>query len=185
MKIKPTNQKTKFGNEVVIREAKSSDANGLIDCIKTYLKSNFIPLTPEEFSPTLEEQEEWISNYIYGKNDLLLIAEHKGQIIGNIDLTIHHRKMLNHTGYLGMGIHEDWQNQGIGTILLERLIEWSDIQPEIEILWLQVFGNNEKGIRIYQKNGFVEDGRQKEFIKNMNGVYIDNVIMTRRKATKC
>jgi RimJ/RimL family protein N-acetyltransferase len=185
MKIKQTNHKTKSGHEIVIREAKTCDAKDMIDCIKSYLKNNCIPLTPEEFNPTVEEHEKWISKFIIGKNDLLLVAEHSGKIIGNIDLTIHHRSMLNHTGYVGMGIHENWQNQGIGTMLMDKVIEWSDRHAEIEILWLQVFGTNEKGIKIYKKMGFVEDGRQKNFLKNNKGEYIDNVIMTRNKATKC
>lgn len=185
MKIRPSIHLTKSGKEILIREAKSSDSKSLIDCIKSYLKSNFIPLTPEEFNPTIEEQEKWINKFLTGKNDLLLVAEYDGQIIGNIDLTIHHRQMLSHTGFVGMGIHEDLQNQGIGTILMDKVIEWSDNQSEIEILWLQVFGNNEKGICIYEKKGFLEDGRQKGFIKNQEREYIDNVIMTRKKATKC
>lgn len=185
MKIELTNHKTKLGKEIIIREATPSDAKSLIDCIRSYLKSNFIPMTPEEFNPTIEEHEKWIKKFIDGKNDLLLVAEHEGQIIGNIDLTIHHRSMLNHTGFVGMGIHEDFQNQGIGTILMDKVIEWSDSHSEIEILWLQVFGNNEKGISIYKKKGFIEDGRQKDFIKKLDGEYVDNVIMTRRKATKC
>jgi putative acetyltransferase len=185
MKIKPTKHKTKLGNEIVIREADTSDSKNMIDCIKSYLKSCFIPLTTEEFNPTIEEQEKWISKFIEGKNDLLLVAEYNGQIIGNIDLTIHQRKMLSHTGFVGMGIHVDWQNQGIGSILMDKVIEWSESRNDLEILWLQVFGNNEKGISIYKKKGFVEDGRQKDFIKNINGEYIDNVIMTRNKATKC
>jgi len=185
MKINQTKHTTKLGNEIVIREAKLSDDKGLIDCIKSYLKSSFIPLTPEEFNPTKEEHENWINKFLNGKNNLLLIAEYNGQIIGNIDLTIHHRKMLSHTGFVGMGIHEDWQNQGIGTLLLDRAIEWSDNQTEIELLWLQAFGNNEKGISIYKKKGFIEDGRQKDFIKKLEGEYIDNVIMTRRKPTNC
>lgn len=181
MKIKQKNHKTKSGCEIVIREARTSDSEGMIECIKSYLKSNYIPLTPEEFNPTVEEQEKWISKFINGKIDLLLVAVHNGKIIGNIDLTIHHRSMLSHTGFIGMGIHENWQNQGIGTILMDKVIEWSDSRYEIEILWLQVFGTNEKGIKIYKKKGFVEDGRQKGFIKNTNGEYIDNVIMTRKK----
>jgi len=185
MKIKPTYHTIKTGNEITIREAETSDSKSLIDCIKSYLKSNLIPLTPEEFNPTIEEHEKWISKFKNGKNDLLLVAELNGQIIGNIDLTIHHRSMLKHTGYVGMGIHEDWQNQSVGTLLLDKLLQWSDSQSEIEILWLQVFGNNYKGIAIYSKKGFIEEGRQKDFIRDNKGNFIDNLIMTRKKTTKC
>lgn len=161
MKIEPTSHLTKSGFEIVVREAKLSDSASLIDCIKSYLKSNFIPLTPEEFHPTTEEHEKWIDKFIKGRNDLLLVAEYEGHIIGNIDLTVHHRSMLSHTGVIGMGIHENWQNQGIGSILMDKVIAWSDCQAELELLCLQFFGNNESGLSLYKKNGFIEEGRQK------------------------
>ncbi|MFA8436608.1 MAG: N-acetyltransferase family protein [Marinifilaceae bacterium] len=181
MKSKPTIHTTKSGNEILVREAVTSDAVSLIACIKSYLKSNLIPLTGNEFNPSIEEQSKWIENFLTNRNDLLLVAEYKGQVIGNIDLTAGKRRMLKHTGHLGMGIHEDWQNQGVGTILVEKLMEWIDNYSELELLWLQVFGTNQKGIRLYKKFGFAEEGRQPGFIKNSDGKYIDNVIMTRRK----
>ncbi len=180
MKITPSKHIIKSGKQIQIREAVSSDSEKMIDCIKSYLKSNLIPLTDEEFNPTIEEHEKWITGFITGKNDLLLIAEIDGQIIGNIDLTANKRLMLKHTVYLGMGIHTNWQSQGIGTILVEKVIEWSNTNPDIELLWLQVFGNNIKGISLYKKFGFIENGRQSGFIKNPDGIYIDNVIMTRK-----
>jgi|ERR1035437_1381012 RimJ/RimL family protein N-acetyltransferase len=181
MKLEQTTHTTKSGKEFIIREASVLDSERMIDCIKSYLSSNFIPLKPEEFNPTIEEHEHWIRKFLIGKYDLLLVAVYNDQIIGNIDLTMHHRSMLSHTGHIGMGIHEDWQNQGLGTVLLDKVIEWSDSRSEIEILWLQVFGNNHKGISIYKKKGFIEEGRQKDFIKNSKGEYIDNIIMTRKR----
>lgn len=86
--------------------------------------------------------------------------------------------MLSHTGFVGMGIHQDWQNQGIGAIMIEKIKEWSINNPIIEILWLQVFSNNLGGIHLYNKSGFIENGRQKKFIKTADEKYIDNVIMT-------
>ncbi len=180
MKFKPVEYITKSGKNIIIREVRTSDSKKIINCVKSYLKSGFIPLTPDEFNPTLNEQIQWINEHINGKNDLLLIAEYNSEIIGNIDLTINHRQMLKHTGYIGMGVHEDWQNQGIGTALMEKIINWSDNNPEIEILWLQVFGNNEAGINLYKKFGFIEEGRQTSFIKSPEGEYIDNLIMTRK-----
>ena len=180
MKINSSIHTTKSGQNITIREAKVSDSKSFIECVKSYLKINLIPLTPEEFNLTIDEHQQWINKFLNGKNDLLIVAEYNGQIIGNIDLTIHHRRMLKHTGFVGMGVHQDWQNQGIGTILLDKVTEWTDSNPEIEILWLQVFGNNESGIKLYKRKGFVEDGRQKNFIKKLNGEYIDNVIMTRK-----
>lgn len=181
MKIATTNHTIKGGKNILIREAKVSDSKSFILCVKSYLKNNFIPFTPEEYNLSIAEHQSWISKFLNAKNDLLLVAEYDGQIIGNIDLSTHNRSMLKHTGYVGMGIHENWQNKGIGTLLVDKLIKWSDNNSEIEILWLQVFGNNEGGIKLYKKNGFQEEGRQVDFMKTPNGEYVDNVIMTRKK----
>jgi len=181
MKVASTNHTLKEGTNILIREAKASDSKSFILCVKSYLKSNFIPFGPEEYQLSLDEHQEWIRKFLKSKNDLLLVAEYEGQIIGNIDLSTHNRSMLKHTGIVGMGIHENWQNKGIGTILLDKVIEWSDNNSNVEILWLQVFGNNEGGIKLYKKNGFQEDGRQVNFIKTPSGAYVDNVIMTRKR----
>ena len=178
MKIATTIHKTKQGHEIIIREAAIEDSNGLINCAKSYMKNEFIPLTESEFNPTIKEHEDWIRGFLENENNLLLVVEADGEIIGNIDLTSNKRKMLKHTGFIGMGIHQDWQNQGIGTIMISKIKEWSIMNPNLELLWLQVFSNNLKGIHLYSKSGFIENGRQTKFIKTEKNEYIDNVIMT-------
>jgi len=178
MKFKPSIHKTKTGHQIIIREAEVKDAGGLIKCIKSYLQNGFIPLTATEFNPTIKEHEDWIRGFIEYENNLLLVVESNGIIIGNIDLTSSKITMLRHTGSLGMGVHQDWQNQGIGAIMINEIKKWSINNPNIEILWLQVFSINTGGIYLYKKSGFIETGRQKKFIKTENNEYIDNVIMT-------
>ncbi|WP_066629697.1 GNAT family N-acetyltransferase [Labilibacter marinus] len=178
MKIATSIHKTKQENQITIREAEPEDATQLIECAKSYLKNGFIPLTESEFKPTIKEREEWIKDFINNENSLLLVAESHGTIIGNIDLTAQKRKMLNHTVHVGMGIHQDWQNQGIGALMINTIKEWSTKNPAIEVLWLQTFSNNIGAIHLYKKFGFIENGRQNKFIKTENGEYIDNVIMT-------
>jgi len=181
MKIEPKEITDKQGTRITIREAKVSDSVELQKCVQSYLKSNLIPLTQSEFYELAKNQKEWIKKFTEGKNDLLLVAEYKGAIIGNIDLMVNGRQMLKHTAYIGMGIHDAWQGRGIGTEMMKILIDWVDRNPEIEIIWLQAFSNNAKGLRLYSKLGFEETGRQKGFIKTESGEYIDNVIMTRNK----
>ena len=178
MKYPPTEHRTKKGIPITVREAQINDAAPLMQCMQSYLQSGNIPLTNEEFQRTIEAQQQWIRNFIENENDLLLIAEAGQQIIGNIDLTTNKRTMMKHTGYIGMGIHQDWQNQGVGSIFMKELINYSIHNPTLEVLWLQVFDTNEAGKKLYQKMGFEVTGYQKRFFKNADGSYIDNVIMT-------
>ncbi len=181
MKIEPQKITDKSGNLITVREGEISDSESLQTCVKSYLKSGFIPLTESEFEDLAKSHKEWIKKFKDGKNDLLLVAEYNGDIIGNVDLMFSGREMLKHVGYIGMGIHEKWQGQGIGTALLKILLEWTDWNQEIEALWLQTFSNNEKGLKLYSNLGFEKTGVQRKFIKTDTGEYIDNVIMTKNK----
>ncbi|MPQ48250.1 GNAT family N-acetyltransferase [Marinifilum sp. N1E240] len=180
MEILPSLHKTKSGKQILIREAVKSDANSLRNCILSYINGVTIPFTRDEFDKSDTEIEHWIEELNCNKNSLLLIAEINGEIIGNIDVTSSKRSMLKHTGYIGMGIHEDWQNKGIGSLLFQKMIECYERNNEMELLWLQVFGTNTAGLHMYRKFGFEESGRQEKFIKRNDGNYIDNVIMTKK-----
>ncbi|GJM60991.1 hypothetical protein [Persicobacter diffluens] len=92
MKFKPVICPISSGIKITIREAHPGDALALTGCIQAYLKNQTIPLTKDEYQPSPKEQGKWISKFQEGQHDLLLLAEHEGRIIGNIDLSMHHRK---------------------------------------------------------------------------------------------
>lgn len=181
MKFKPLDKQLKNGETITIREATISDAEELISVVKEYIeKSAFIPYAVGEFNPTLEEEENWIKSLANAKNGLLLLATHNGKIIGNISVNGAERIMMQHTASIGIGIAEAWRNLGIGSILFEAAIEWAKKNSPLEILWLETYANNEIGLSLYQKYGFIEVGRQNRFIKISPKKYADNIIMTLR-----
>lgn len=182
MKFNPVICQLPSDAQVLIREAESSDAEGLTQCIRAYLHRHFIPITPEEFNPSIAEQEKWIQSFKSHPSSLLLVVVINDVIVGNIDLTAHSRRMLNHTAVLGMGIHPGWQGKGLGKLCLQSALEWADKQPELEIIWLQVFGDNQQAIRLYQNVGFTECGRQPNFIRKPDGTCVDQITMTRLSA---
>ena len=49
--------------------------------------------------------------------------------------------------------------------------------PIIEKMKLGVFASNERGIHLYTKMGFIEEGRKVDEIKNADGEYIDVIEM--------
>ncbi|NOU60205.1 GNAT family N-acetyltransferase [Marinifilum caeruleilacunae] len=179
MKIESSIHTNKSGKKITLRKANSSDAHSLRKCILSYINGVTIPFTRKEFEKSDAEIELWINELNNSQNSLLLIAEYEGEIIGNIDVSSSGRSMLKHTGYIGMGVHEDWQNCGVGSLLFQKMIDYYERNREIEMLWLQVFGTNLAGLHMYHKFGFEEKGRQEKFIKMHDGKYIDNVIMTK------
>ena len=63
---------------------------------------------------------------------------------------------------------------------METLIAWAEANPLIEKIALAVFADNPRALRLYQRFGFVEEGRQpaKE-LKLAPGQYSDDVLMYR------
>jgi RimJ/RimL family protein N-acetyltransferase len=177
-KFVPIHRTLKDGRIVLIREAQPADAAALLTTVKTYLHdSAYIPLQPEEFQVSEEDERSWIESFLVRDNSLLLVAVHKGHLVGNIDVTGSTRRASRHTGVIGMGLLKEWRGNGLGTALLRSVVQWARHNPVLEKLWLQVYGANASGITIYRKAGFVECGVQKDFFKTPDGHYADNVTM--------
>jgi len=136
----------KNGKLVSIRLARISDAERLLNAINTYVpQSKYIPLLREELSQSISQKEDWINSFEKYENSLLLIAECDNQIIGNIDLTGSRRKVMEHTGLIGMGMLKEYRNTGLGTLLMFSLIEWAKANSILALIWLQVYTENKLG----------------------------------------
>lgn len=179
MKFTTIEATLKNGETIVVREAQISDALELMAVAKEYIEeSEFIPYTKGEFNPTLEEEEKWIQSFLDNKNSLLLVAIHQERIIGNIDISGLQQKIMHHTAQLGIGMLSAWKNLGVGSLLLNSAIQWAKNNSPLEIIHLEVYANNESGLALYKKYGFIESGKRKEFFKVDDKTYIDEIIMT-------
>jgi ribosomal protein S18 acetylase RimI-like enzyme len=59
----------------------------------------------------------------------------------------------------------EWRNSGLGSSLLATVIEWARKNPILELLWLQVYTDNQLGLALYEKMGFIDNGTIKNFFK--------------------
>ena len=167
----------KNGTSILIRQATPTDASALIQLKHSYLRNTkTIPLYIDEYTNTEKEESEWISNFIQQPNSCLLVAEHQGQLVSNIDLTGNQRKKLFHTGVIGMGVHIDWQGFGIGSLLMHTLIDWARTNKHLQLLWLEVYASNLHGLALYKKFGFLECGRIPNFFRE-DDLFIDKITM--------
>jgi L-phenylalanine/L-methionine N-acetyltransferase len=84
----------------------------------------------------------------------------------------------SHVGQLGMFVHDDYQNQGIGTQLMAAIIDLAENWLNLKRLELQVNTDNAGAIHIYEKFGFEKEGvlRKNAF---RDGAYIDAYTMAK------
>jgi RimJ/RimL family protein N-acetyltransferase len=166
-------------NKLIIRIAEINDAQAMIDlAIDNFHNSEYLLTIPEEFKVTVEQEEKWIRSFNDNPDSLLLVAEIKGEIIGVLNFNNYPKQRFSHAGEMGMSVHHKYRGKGIGSRLLNELIDWAEKNEKIEKICLRVFTRNLPAIGLYKKFGFVQEGLEKKAAKLGNGEYWDNLIMS-------
>jgi len=178
--IFPRTITTKSSQPVTIRSAQFEDAARLIAYGHTvFPESPHFLIEPDEFNFTEEQERQWIQEHFDGPGNLVILAEIPDEVIGCLSFENGPRRRIAHRGSLGVSVRQVWRGQGIGTALLIALIGWAEANPLIEKIGLSVFAANVDAIRLYQRLGFVEEGRQPREFKIGPGKYTDGVLMCR------
>lgn len=101
-----------------------------------------------------------------------LLAEADGEIIGSL----HVQKSRHGFAEIGMAVARDWRGKGVGSALLDAGEAWAREQS-VHKLSLGVFAHNDRAIALYQKHGFVEEGRRVKHYRRKNGDLYDSLEM--------
>ena len=167
----------KNGDSITIREATKKDAQAMIDYIHTISgETDFLTFGEGEFDMSLEQEESFIDSLKTRDNALFIIAEIGGKIVGNLSFAGGPRPRIAHTGELGVSVLKKYWGQGIGTELMNYLIDWCKESNIIRKLNLKVRSDNHVAIHIYKKLGFSEEGIiTREFYVNKR--FYDSVVM--------
>lgn len=168
----------KDGTKCVLRSPIEKDAKDMIDYLKiTSGETHFMVRYPEEIEITLEEEIEHIKGIVSSNNDIMIAAFVNNEFAGNASLNcIRNRIKLKHRATFGISIKEKYWNNSIGSILTKEIIEVAK-KIGYEQIELGVFSDNEKAIKLYEKNGFEVWGKNKNAFKLKDGSYCDEIIM--------
>jgi len=102
-------------------------------------------------------------------------------VIGTAGIVISGNPRLRHSAMLGIMVHKDYQNQGVGKKLMEALLDVADNWLMLVRVELAVYTDNERAIALYKKMGFeIEGTRKKAAIRG--GAYVDEFIMARLRS---
>lgn len=178
--ISETTTRLKDGATITIRSARPGDAAAMLEHVRAgFAEEEFLLSTLDDFHMTVEQEEAWVQTNRDDSGNLVILAEHAGQIIGMLNFHREQRKRVKHHGELGMSVARAWRGRGVGRALLQTLITWAEQYPGIEKLTLQVFASNTRAIALYTSLGFVEEGRQVRDVKLGPDAYVDVLLMGR------
>jgi putative acetyltransferase len=110
---------------------------------------------------------------------LQLVAERQGQLVASAGLHgigLHVRR--RHAMGLAMWVAAEAQGQGVGSALMQALIDYADQWAHVLRMELTVFADNSRAIALYERFGFEHEGRHRAYALR-NGVYSDVLAMAR------
>jgi len=162
---------------LTIREAKKEDAAGILEYVNTIAgETDFLTFGPGEFNLSLEQEEQFIEKHLNSDNKLFVIAQIDQELAGNLGFTGGDRPKLRHVGEFGCGVLKEHWGLGIGSGLVEILIDWARSSGIIRKINLKVRLDNERAIKLYERFGFVNEGlisRESFF----DGQFYDHIVM--------
>lgn len=156
--------------ELKIRFGEESDKKYLIEWL---LEPGVLKWFPMRNQVEVDDAARiWIS---YAKYKAVLTATIEGKPCGIANLYLQPFQKFAHHALFAIIVERNARGKGVGTALVEELIELAKKQFHLEILHLEVYeGNPAK--KLYERLGFKEYGYQKKFIKE-NGKYLGKHFM--------
>jgi len=161
---------------ITIRKAKVEDAHAILTAEQKIAETpGYFCSQPNELSE--ENVIKTITTLGESEKGVYLVAEREGKIIGHAFLEPLHLKSICHVAQLSIGVHHGWQEKGVGTALMQQIIDWAENSAMIEKIELNVRASNGRAIALYKKMGFIEEGRLKNRVKIDQSHYIDDILM--------
>jgi RimJ/RimL family protein N-acetyltransferase len=151
----------KNGLELIVRPAVPDDAKRVISYVEQIAgESENITIGPGEFDFGLEEERAFLQECKDSVAGLLyVVAEIDAEIVGTLSFAAGKRPRTQHAGEFGTSVLRRYWNQGIGSYLLAYLIDWARHTGIIRKINLRVRIDNLAAIHVYEKHGFVREGR--------------------------
>lgn len=132
-------------------------------------------------SERVKRSEDFIMNMDGNQHQFVAIAKTEAGediIIGTAGLMVNASPRLRHSGSIGIMIHKDYQNIGVGTALMQAVIDIADNWLMLVRVELTVFEDNERAIHLYEKFGFEKEGLRRLAVIR-NGKYENEYAMAR------
>lgn len=164
------NVKLKDGRTVVVRffvlEDKEKLAEMFASMSSQALRWGMPPYTTEVI-------DRWMSNLL---NLIPLVAADNDRIVGWATIYKYSHSRRKGVCDLGMYLHQDFQNLGLGKAMLSRLLELAE-KEKLHRISLHVIADNHIAVHLYEKFGFRTEGIMRDAYLGDDAKYHDEIVM--------
>lgn len=129
--------------------------------------------------PSVEVWRKRLEERVEKHDGLHLLAIENGEVIASGDIhSVSVSMRRRHAAGLGICVMHERQNQGVGSEMMKRLLDWSDNWAGYLRIELNVYADNEHAISLYRRFGFISEGTHRAHALR-DGVYVDTYAMAR------
>lgn len=167
----------KNGQILKLRKPVANDAEKMIEYLNTVGgESDNLLFGKGEFQLTVEQEVEYINRINNDTNTFMILGIINDSIVSVAQISSPSRKRISHNSELAISVRKDYWGVGIGSTLMEELIQFAKQHSIIKNISLGVKASNIKAIILYEKYGFVKVGVHKNYFY-VNGSYDDEILM--------
>ncbi|MDO4451568.1 MAG: GNAT family protein [Lachnospiraceae bacterium] len=162
---------------VTFREPVIEDAKEIVD-FYNYVggETSFLSFEKDEYPLDVEAQKESIKETNESPINTMLLAIVDGKIVGIGTISSSHKIKSRHSGELGIVVVQEYQGKGIGSSIIQQLIDWAKGNGVTTRIQLDTRTDNELAVKLYQKFGFEIEGCLKNSTL-LDGKYYDLYVM--------
>ncbi len=155
-------------NNVIYRLPVESDAQNIVDFYnRVGGETTYLSFGENEYPLSVEAQIASIHSTSAQDNAVMILALVDDSIVGIGTISSNQKTKSKHNGELGIVVECKHQGMGIGKHIMGWLIDWCKGNGVTKRIFLEARSDNELAIKLYEKCGFVLEG------KMMNQTLID------------
>ena len=169
----------KNGKPCLLRQAEESDAEMLVEYLKTTSgETPYMLREPGEVRISVEEEVDFIRRNREDPRALHLLAFVDGVFAGSCSFNGAERNRTRHRCTVGISLYRAFWGLGVGTALLEDILNTAGTVG-YEQAELDVVSTNAPAVALYQKLGFETTGTIPRAFKYKDGTYADFLFMVK------
>lgn len=168
----------KDGRSCRLRNVTAEDARPMLDLFRlTHGQTDYLLTYPDEEGPSLEEEAQFLQGLADSDNEIEIVAELEGTIVGNAGIrSMSTKEKLRHRAEFGITIDRSVWGLGLGRALTQACIECAR-KAGYSQLELDVVAENERACALYRSEGFVEFGRNPRGMRSRTTGWQELVLM--------
>lgn len=165
--------------EFTIREAIPSDAVELLQALKIIgSETPYLVMDEKGMEMTSKEMSDNLATLYESPNNILMVALADEKVIGAASVKASSKRRMSHIGEIGISILKEYWGFGLGSLMMEELIQWAKESNIIRRLELTVQHRNQRAVHVYEKIGFKTEAIMARGAKTDDGNFLDVHLMS-------